>query len=87
MANDLIYVRVLQHDTEDMIRIGMATPVWNNQLDKVVDDVKAGYEKELSWCGGLEKGCDRFYKRIALVDAKTLAVVKVIWQRKDKESK
>ena len=37
MANDLIYVRVLQHDTEDMIRIGMAIPVWNNQLDKKLE--------------------------------------------------
>lgn len=41
---DLIYIRVLQHDTEDQIRIGNAYPV--TDLDKAEKNIVALYEKE-----------------------------------------
>lgn len=40
---DLIYIRVLQHDTEDQIRIGNAYPV--TDLDKAENNIVALYEK------------------------------------------
>lgn len=82
MAKNLIYVRVLQHDTEDQIRIGMSTPIWESNLEKAVADVKAEYEKNLAGFGGFEEGCKRFYKRVALVDANTLAVIKIVYEKK-----
>ncbi|SFK99817.1 hypothetical protein SAMN05216357_11079 [Porphyromonadaceae bacterium KH3CP3RA] len=77
--SDLIYIRVLQHDTEDNIRIGMTFPTVD--IDATVDAVKANYEKEMGWCGGFEKACKEYWKRVALVNAETLEIVKVIYQR------
>jgi hypothetical protein len=85
MANKVINVRVLQHDTEDQIRIGVSIPVWDNMLDKVVESVVKDYEKETAWCGGFTKACDRFYKKIALVDSNSLQIVKVIYERKEEK--
>ena len=77
--SDLIYIRVLQHDTEDQIRIGVAFPTAH--LDDTVENVKSSYEKETAWCGGFDVACERYWKRIALVDAETLEVVRVIYQQ------
>lgn len=76
MTNDLINIRILQHDTEDQIRIGVAYPV--TDLDKAEKDVIAGYEKDMAWCGGFRVACGKYYRRVALVDGQTLEVLRLI---------
>lgn len=82
MAKNQITVRVLQHDTEDQIRIGAGFPIWDDQLDMVVKNTIKQYGKELEWCGGFQEGCKRYYKRIALVDADTLQSIREIYPGK-----
>lgn len=79
--SDLINIRVLQHDTEDQIRIGMAYPVFD--LDKAEQGIIKGYEKETAWCGGFKVACEKYYKRIAIVRADTLEVIRSIYERKE----
>ena len=52
---NLIYIRILQHDTEDQIRIGNSYPI--NDLDKAEENIVALYEKDTTWCGGFEAAC------------------------------
>lgn len=73
---DLINIRVLQHDTEDQIRIGMAYPVID--LDKAEKDIINSYEKKTVWCGGFKAAYEKYYKRIAIVNADTLEVIRII---------
>lgn len=80
-TNNLIYVRVLQQDTEDQIRMGRTYPILKDNLDEHTRLVKKQYDKELEWCGGFEKGCNKYYTRIALVNAVTFASVREIWTR------
>lgn len=79
--NDLINIRVLQHDTEDQIRIGTAYPVFN--LDKAEQNIIKAYEKDTAWCGGFKVACEKYYKRIAIVNADTLEVIRSIYERKE----
>lgn len=79
--SDLINIRVLQHDTEDQIRIGGSYPVDN--LDKAEQGIIKGYEKETAWCGGFKAACEKYYKRIAIVRADTLEVIRSIYERKE----
>ena len=79
MAKDIITVRVLQQDTEDQIRIGAGFPAYTKMLDKVVENTIKQYGKELEWCGGFQEGCEKYYKRIALVDADTLQSIREIY--------
>lgn len=81
--SDLINIRVLQHDTEDQIRIGMAYPVFD--LDKAEQGIIEGYEKETAWCGGFKVACEKYYKRIAIVCADTLEVIRYIYKREETE--
>ena len=83
MANKIINVRVLQHDTEDQIRIGASFPVPDNALDKVAENTIKQYSKDLEWCGGFKAGCEKYYKRIALVDADTLQSIREIYPGKE----
>lgn len=76
---DLIYIRVLQHDTEDQIRIGMAYPV--SDLDKAEKDIIASYEDRTAWCGGFKVACERYYKRIAIVNAVSLGIIRLIYNK------
>lgn len=76
---DLINIRVLQHDTEDQICIGMASPVFD--LDKAEQEVVKAYEKKTAWCGGFKTACEQYYKRIAIVRADTLEVMRLIYER------
>lgn len=76
--SDLINIRVLQHDTEDQIRIGMAYPVFD--LDKAEQGVIMAYEKKTAWCGGFKAACEKYYKRIAIVRADTLEVMRLIYE-------
>lgn len=73
---NLINIRVLQHDTEDQIRIGMAYPVID--LDKAEKDIVDHYEKKTAWCGGFKAACEKYYQRIAIVRADTLEVIRLI---------
>ena len=79
MAKDIITVRVLQQDTQDEIKIGAWFPIWNDQLDKVVENTIKQYDNDMKWCGGFQAGCEKYYKRIALVDADTLQSIREIY--------
>jgi hypothetical protein len=79
--SDLIYIRVLQHDTEDNIRIGAAYPVAD--LDRLEQGTIEVYEKEFTWCGGFAAACEKYYQRIAIVDAETLQELLLIYKRKE----
>lgn len=79
--SDLINIRVLQHDTEDQIRIGMAYPVFD--LEKAEQGIIKAYEKDTAWCGGFKAACENYYKRIAIVSADTLEVIRFIYERKE----
>lgn len=73
----LINIRVLQHDTNDQIRIGMAYPIID--LDKAEKDIVDNYEKKTAWCGGFKAACEKYYQRIAIVRADTLEVIRPIY--------
>lgn len=77
--SDLINIRVLQHDTEDQIRIGSAYPVVD--LDKIEQGTIEVYEKDTAWCGGFKSACEKYYKRIAIVNAETLEVIRTIYPK------
>ncbi|MDH6308030.1 putative IMPACT (imprinted ancient) family translation regulator [Dysgonomonas sp. PFB1-18] len=82
--SDLIRVRVLQHDTEDQIRIGMTTPVMDKDaIPSFVEKVKEQYQKETEWCGGFDAACEKYYKRIAIVDADTLQEIHSIYRKEE----
>lgn len=75
------YVRVLQHDRSDEIRIGVDFCIFG-ELDKAEQECIKTYEEKCAWCGGFKVACEKYYKRIALVDAETLEVVRVIYEDK-----
>lgn len=79
--SDLINIRILQHDTEDQIRIGNAYPV--TDLDRAERNIVALYEKDTAWCGGFKAACEKYYKRIAIVSADTLEVIRSIYVRNE----
>ena len=83
--NELKYIRVMQHELHgDNIRIGLAFPLledtaeWMNKAESAVIE---SYEKNCARNGGFEKSCHDYYKRIALVDAETLEVLRLIYPR------
>ena len=77
---NLINIRVLQHDTNDQIRIGMAYPIID--LDKAEKDIVDNYEKKTAWCGCFKSACEKYYQRIAIVRADTLEVIRPIYPNK-----
>lgn len=79
--NDLINIRVLQHDTEDQIRIGGSYPV--DDLFKAEQEIIQAYAKDTAWCGGFKVACEKYYKRIAIVRADTLKVIRSIYDRNE----
>ena len=81
MDKNLIYVRVLEQDTCDQIRMGQAFPIWEEEMEKAVQSTIDQYGKQLAWCGGFKAGCEKYYQRIALVNAETLQGVAEIWNR------
>lgn len=81
MQINTIYIRVLEHDTADQIRIGYAFPT--NNIVKTAQDIFTQEDKSLNWCGGALLSAPKFYKRIALVDARTLQTVKDIYDGKE----
>ena len=84
---NLIKVRILQHDTTDQIRIGMATPLaGESSISSYVETVKKQYEKECEWCGGFAAACKKYYQRIAIVDADTLQELSSIYNRKEENN-
>lgn len=83
MDKQLIYIRVLEQDTCDQIRIGAAYPIWKDSLQREVEKVIEAYDKRMAWCGGWnDKNNNEYHERIALVDAETLQSVKEIWNKK-----
>ena len=82
--DDLVYVRVLEQDTCDQIRIGHTFPVFGRDLDKAAENTRKGYDERLSWCGGwTDENNNKYHQRIALVDAETLKGVREIWNKKE----
>lgn len=87
MANEivmknLINIRVLQHEKSyDNIRIGASFK--SDNLDDSIQDVIKHYEAKSEWCGGFQRACETYYKRIAIVDADTLEVIHSIYERKE----
>lgn len=79
--SDLIYIRTMQHDTEDNIRIGVSYPV--DDLFKAEQEIIKEYEKDTAWCGGFKAACEKYFKRIAIVRADTLEVIRSIYERKE----
>lgn len=80
---EIINFRVLQQDTDDQIRMGASFPIYCKNLDKAVESTIKQYSKDLELCGGFKAGCKRYYKRIALVDADTLQVVREVYPGKE----
>lgn len=80
-----ISIRVLQHDKSDQIRIGAERGIFEDQLDRAVQDTIEQYEKETEWCGGFQAACESYYKRIAIVNGETLEVIKQIYPVKEEE--
>ena len=86
MATNYISIRVLQHDKEsDQIRIGAERGIFEDQLDRAVQDTIEQYEQKTEWCGGFKAACESYYKRIAIVEADSLAVLRVIHPAKEEE--
>lgn len=77
MGTNIINIRVLQHDKNDQIRISEAFPV--TDLNKTEKDVLAQYEAKTAWCGGFKVACERYYKRIAIVNAVNLGIMRLIY--------
>ena len=83
MDKQLIYIRILEQDTCDQIRIGAAYPIWKDSLQREVEKVIEAYDKRMEWCGGWnDKNNNEYHERIALVDAETLQSIKEIWKKK-----
>lgn len=78
-----ISIRVLQHDKNDQIRIGAERGIFENQLDRAVQDTIAQYEKETEWCGSFHAACKEYYKRIAIVNGETLEIIRMIYPVKE----
>ena len=53
------YVRVLQHDRSDEIRIGIAYCI-SGELDRAAKDCIDSYEKKCAWCGGFKSACEKY---------------------------
>lgn len=85
MATNYISIRVLQHDKSDQIRIGAERVISQDKLDIAVQDTIDQYDKETEWCGGFQVACDRYYKRIAIVNGETLEIIKMIYPVKEEE--
>lgn len=85
MAKNYISIRVLQHDKSDQIRIGAESGIFEDQLDRAVQDTIDHYDKETEWCGGFQVACERYYKRIAIVNGETLEVIRMIYPVKEEE--
>lgn len=88
LNHEIIYIRVLEHDTCDQIRIGQSYPIYKHNLDEQVEKVKKAYDERMSWCGGwTDENNNKYHERIALVDAETLQSVKEIWKKKSNNKK
>ena len=82
MANS-INIRVLQHETNDSIRIGIAHRVID--LQEAEKEIISGYDIRMADFGGFTGACQKFFKRIAIVDADTLKVIKSLYDQEPKE--
>lgn len=85
MATNYISIRVLQHDKSDQIRIGAERGIFEDQLDRAVQDTIEQYEQRSEWCGGFQAACKEYYKRIAIVNGETLEVIRQIYPVKEEE--
>lgn len=77
MNKELKFYRVLQHDIADQIKIGAAFP--SNNIEQIAIETAEQYAKSFEWCGGFAAGCNKYLKRLAIVDAESLAVVRIVY--------
>lgn len=83
LGTEIIYVRVLEQDTCDQIRMGASYPIFAEDVDKHVKDIIEQYNERMAWCGGWnDKNNNEYHQRIALVNAETFASIKEIWNKK-----
>lgn len=73
------FYRVLQQDIYNQIRIG--APFYGTDIDAIVANVVKSYEASGNWCGGFKIACEKYYQRIAIVDADTLQIIRVIYNK------
>jgi len=73
MDSQYTYLRVLEHDNLDNIRMGAAFPA--HDVAAAFGNVRTSYEAKLAWCGGCSYTASRFYRKIVLVDASTFRPV------------
>ena len=78
---DTRYVRVLEHDSVDQIRIGFSFPT--TDVKKTARDIFAQEDAKLQWCGGALLSARKFYRKIALVDAGTLQPIITIYDGRE----
>lgn len=79
---ETIFYRVLEQSQSNQIRIG--APFYGTDMDAIVDNVIKSYETSHSQCDGFLAACEKYYQRIAIVDADTLQIVRVIYDKKNK---
>ena len=80
---EIIKLRVLSQDIDDQIRIGEAFTILEKNIEKIAENTRKQYDQQLDWCGGFQAGCEKYYKRIALVDADTFQSIREIYPRKE----
>lgn len=78
---ETIKIRVLEHDLQDNIRIGASVEMLDTQevIDEAVMFIETSYNEKLDWCGGYPDGAKKYYKRIAIVNADTLEVKRLLF--------
>lgn len=78
-----INIRILEHDLQDNIRIGATVKKLHTAetMANVESFVKNSYNDKLSWCGGYDMAMKKYYKRVAIVEADSLKVARIIFEQ------
>lgn len=82
-----IEIRVLEQDTDDQIRIGQPLTITNTiqAIDSLCKSVLDAYHNKLKYFGGFHTSASKFYSRIAIVDASSLELVRVLFTTKKED--
>ena len=79
--SEVLYVRVMQQELNDEIRIGRTFVCY--KIEEVEKSVIKGFDEKVAWCGGFtQENKEKYYKRIAIVDAESLSVIKIVYEQK-----
>ncbi len=82
-----IEIRVLEHDTEDQIRIGQKITIINtiNARDSFAKAVMDAYQQKFKYFGGFHTAAPKNFKKLALVNADTFETILVLYSKKEEE--